>query len=389
MAKSNRFSGDINYSLVSSSGALTAFNREANPCAMLPEILRFLTSGLIAICLTSSCFFASTKSIKPSSSRSFANPNGSILIVPSSSKKTLKPFLLHTFFSILVFAFLTIAPLVWFDLRHNFINFNAFKAFFTDRQATVNFKVYKAIPGLWELITSIFTRLVAAKEILSGIWLTLFVLLFTVVYLIFQTIKKGKNFLTNNKGLVFILVWLLVGILGLGNYKQHIYDHYFGFLAPVPFLLTGWVLVKIWDWTKWSKVLSLVLIGFLVFLAVKQSPLANQPNRQLQRTEKVAQFVVEKSRGERFNLALIAERNYDDAYAYFLELWKKPLVRIDPQMADETITQQLFVICEQLPCQPVGHPKAEIAMFGWVKIEEQWQIEGVEVYKLIHNPDQK
>ena len=311
------------------------------------------------------------------------------IIKDKKNKKTLKPFLLHTFFSILVFAFLTIAPLVWFDLRHNFINFNAFKAFFTDRQATVNFKVYKAIPGLWELITSIFTRLVAAKEILSGIWLTLFVLLFTVVYLIFQTIKKGKNFLTNNKGLVFILVWLLVGILGLGNYKQHIYDHYFGFLAPVPFLLTGWVLVKIWDWTKWSKVLSLVLIGFLVFLAVKQSPLANQPNRQLQRTEKVAQFVVEKSRGERFNLALIAERNYDDAYAYFLELWKKPLVRIDPQMADETITQQLFVICEQLPCQPVGHPKAEIAMFGWVKIEEQWQIEGVEVYKLIHNPDQK
>jgi len=26
----------------------------------------------------------------------------------------------------------------------------------------------------------------------------------------------------------------------------------------------------------------------------------------------------------------------------------------------------LFV--EKLPCEPINHPKAEIAMFGWVKI---------------------
>lgn len=306
--------------------------------------------------------------------------------------KSLKGFFLQTIFSFLLFLFLTVAPLIWFDLRHNFININAFKIFFTDRQATVNFKIYKALPGIWSLITQIFTRLVAGGEKIWGFWTALVVILILFGNLIWQFFKKKSwpKFLNEKTaGLIFLLIWFGTGLLGLGNYKQHIYDHYFGFFFPVPFLLTGWVLVKIYNRRFIGKIVSIVLVIFLAFLAIKELPLRYPPNRQLQRTQTIARFVLAKTEGKPFNLSLIAERNYDEAYAFFMEAWGKPPLRIDPQKEKETIANQLFVICEQLPCQPIGHPKAEIAMFGWTKLAEKWQIEGVEVYKLIHNPDEK
>jgi hypothetical protein len=197
-------------------------------------------------------------------------------------------------------------------------------------------------------------------------------------------LASWHRFVTRNPGLFFLLVWFLVGLLGLGAYQQNIYDHYFGFLFPVPFLLTGWVLAMVWHGKMLGKILTFLLLGFLIFLAIKESPLRYPPARQLQKTGAIASFVLEKVQGKPFNLALVAERNYDEAYAFFMEKWGQPPTRIEPEKAKETITDQLFVICEQPNCQPTFNPKAEIAMFGWSKIDEKWEIEGVEVYKLSH-----
>ena len=310
---------------------------------------------------------------------------------------SLKPFILHTSYLILIFLLLTVAPLVWFDLRHNFINANAFKAFFTDRQATVNLKIYKAIPRLWELFVQVFTRLVAGKDEFWGKWMALVItILFGFTMIQRCIIVGGRKFFRQEKGLFLILTWFLVGLVGLGNYKQHIYDHYFGFFFPVPFFLTGWLLVSLFHsfssckiWGKFIKVVAVALFLSFVWFSFKECPLKYPPSNQLERTQKVSRFVLEKAEGKPFNLALIAERNYDEAYAFFMEIWGQPPLRIDPQKPKETIADQLFVICEQIPCQPVGHPKAEIAMFGWTKMAEKWQTEGVEIYKLVHNPEEE
>ncbi|MCJ7829634.1 glycosyltransferase family 39 protein [Patescibacteria group bacterium] len=300
-------------------------------------------------------------------------------------RKEIKKFILLFAICYLLFAILTIAPLVWFDLRHGFINYQAFKKFFTDSQGTINFKIYKAIPHLWLLTKEVFTRLLAGKDIYWGRWIALIMSLMVGLKVIRENLLADwHRFITRNAGLFLILVWFLVGLLGLGNYQQPIYDHYFGFFFPVPFLLVGWFLGMTWVGKIWGKLFTLLVIGFLVFLAVKESPLRYPPARQLQRTQVIARFVLDKAGDKPFNLALVAERNYDEAYAFFMEKWGQPPTRIEPEKAKETITQQLFVICEQAACQPIYQPKAEIAMFGWTKIAEKWQIEGVEVYKLIH-----
>ena len=62
-----------------------------------------------------------------------------------------REFWRYSVIGLLLFLVLTVIPLVWFDLRHGFINYKAFHKFFTVRQTTVNLKAYKAIPNLFRL----------------------------------------------------------------------------------------------------------------------------------------------------------------------------------------------------------------------------------------------
>ena len=52
----------------------------------------------------------------------------------------------------------------------------------------------------------------------------------------------------------------------------------------------------------------------------------------------------------------------------------------------DTITKQLFVVCE-MPvekCDPTHNAKAEVANFGWSKIESEHEAFGVNIFKLVH-----
>ena len=60
---------------------------------------------------------------------------------------------------------------------------------------------------------------------------------------------------------------------------------------------------------------------------------------------------------------------------------------IDPQKYRDTLANQLFVVCEYEnieKCQPTSNPKAEVASFGWSKIQEKWDVDGVVLFKLVH-----
>jgi len=117
-----------------------------------------------------------------------------------------------------------------------------------------------------------------------------------------------------------------------------------------------------------------------------QNPLRYPPAGQLNRTVKIARLIEKESGGEKFNLAVIAERNYEDAYQYFLEKWRTKVVDIDPINTEKTITDSLFVVCEKLAteCDPTHNPKAEVANFGWSRVGDTWEVDGITIYKLVH-----
>lgn len=291
----------------------------------------------------------------------------------------------NSFISAFLFLFL-MSPLAIFDMRHNWLNFNAMKKFFLERQTTISVKPWNALPKIPEILITISSRLLAGKINKMG------EIVLTVVSVPSILLTLGRKKLHRNEasGFMILFVWLLVTVIGLGVYKQQIYDHYYGFIFTAPFLFLGGFVDGISEnLSKFGK--GLLAGGLLALVGVNlyNSPLRTPPGNQMQRSIDVAKKIEQESGGKQFNLAVLAERNYEDGYQYFLEKDGYPVVDIDAQKPD-TITNQLFAVCE-LPkekCDPTHSPKAEVANFGWSKIGGQWEVSGVIIYKLVHTKNE-
>ena len=106
----------------------------------------------------------------------------------------------------------------------------------------------------------------------------------------------------------------------------------------------------------------------------------------MQRAKNVSEKVLQVVDGRPFNLAVLAERNYEDGYRYFMDVADATVLHAD-RWDKATIADTLMVICEkpEKDCDPTHSPKAEVANFGWSTISEQWTVDGVQIYKLIHS----
>lgn len=285
----------------------------------------------------------------------------------------------YTVYSFLIFAFL-MSPLPIFDFRHGFMNFNALSNFLSSGNNNLGFNFSEFILKTYTVFQTIITRLVTFNNVEMGKYVTIFFGVFVIFTL---TSKKYSR----RKEVNILLWWLFFGLLGFSIYKHPVYDHYFGFLFPAPFMLLGYFVgSKFEQKNKFINILLSVSLVVLFLLNIKNTPIAKEPNRLMQRAEKVALKIIEFSNNESFNIAVLSERNYEDGYQYFLEKENSKLIEIDPQL-NETVTNQLFVICE-LPkekCDPTHSAKAEVANFGWSKIDSEFEIDGVTIYKLIHS----
>lgn len=299
---------------------------------------------------------------------------------------------------LVIFAAL-MSPLLIFDYRHGWINANAMKKFFTERQTTVSARPWNALPNIRPIIEEFITRTFTAYKEDVG---RFFTYLLGSIYLVgmakyaLTNFRKLKDLPTSRQAFFLLFVWVFVAIVGLSLYKQEIYDHYYGIIFAAPFILFGGIVQEIVKLNKRNilgipmpnkgYLLVVILLAFLLPNYISASPLKYPPNRQLQRTMEAAEKIRDEAGGKKFNLAVIAERNYEDAYQYFLEKWGTGVTDIDPLRAEETVADQLFVVCE-LPkekCDPTHSPKAEIANFGWSGVEVEWGVAGVTIYKLVH-----
>ena len=234
---------------------------------------------------------------------------------------------------------LLVSPLVIFDFRHNFLNYRAINELFFYSNGTVDVNFFSALSHAFPIYNhDLVARYITAEHLILTP-LVSFLILISVICTGYLICKKRLN----NSGFWILNSWLLIGILGLALYKQDIYDHYLGFMNPVPFLLLGAVLMYLFN--IFSKAKWLVSAGMIVMLVVltavnlQRNPLINSPNNQLKRTQAIARFVIEKSQGKDFNFALLAQRNYDSAYQFYLDLYG-----YKPKQVPFYKTEQLFFV---------------------------------------------
>jgi len=282
----------------------------------------------------------------------------------------LKSFLINTFLAIFIFI-LSLTPQILFDIKHNGQNTKALLSFFTYRETTVNIKAYKAIPELPNLFNQINTRLLAGKNEDLGLIITI---IFTIT--LFSIIIKLKSQKTS---FWIPFFWYLSGLIALALYKQHVYDHYFAFLFPVVFILIGFLISQF-------KFIGIPLLILITIFSLLENPFRWKPNYQLKTTIKIADLIISNSNNQDFNFALLAKQNYDPTYRYILGSKQAKLVNLPEKLAS-----QLFVVCEpfQIDCNPINNPEWAIAAFGWAKIDNQWEVNGIKIFKLIHNPNGK
>ncbi len=262
------------------------------------------------------------------------------------------------------------SPLVLFDIKHQGMNFNAFKAFFTDRQTTVNLNPVRSDRFLPIILMTVSDLVLARQTLFAPLAATLLLLLSVLLYL--------KS--TRRASMQLLFVWLGFAILGLSVYKQHVYIHYLGFIYPAVYLLLGLLLGYLLNQKFFLKIIAGLIVIFLVGYSLFFSPVRETPNRQLQRTEAAVDLIVKEAKGQPFNFGLIAKQNYDESYRFFLENKKANLVR-----GEEKVVDQLFVICEDGDkCQPEGNPAWQIAVFGPSHVVESWNIDYLKIYRLVH-----
>lgn len=294
-------------------------------------------------------------------------------------QQELKRFIKYSLGAFGVFSLL-MSPLVLFDWKHGWHNFLSLKTFFFNRQTTVSAKPWTAVPDLWPLWSKqVVAHLLTAENLQIGLVISL-VLVLALVYFLYRTYKQKKLILPNP--LILIFVWTVAGLLGLGLIKQAIYDHYFGFLFPVPFILFGLLFQKLY--VGKLKIIALLLLAGIAAVNLQQNPLKYPPQNQLQKVQDIDHAIVSDSANKPFNFALIAKQNYEEGYLYYFELWNTPVREIDPLNVNGTLTEQLYVVCEDQVCQPINNAKAEVANFGWQKQDKMWEVDGTKIYRLVH-----
>ncbi len=295
------------------------------------------------------------------------------------------------------------SPFLAFEVRHGFPNVQSISEFVLSSGETGNNGQYFKIVS--DVFLRLFGRLLLAfprvedlhlySQTVLDMWgfasytIGFASILICLVGIVYSFRKKSVSFYKFS----LLILWLLVCVLLFGFYKKAIYDYYFGILFPLPFILFGGLVS--YAFRRGKVVSTLILIGLLAMVGINlyNTPIFYPRNNQLKQVRSISEFVLSKTDGKPFNFAVISSGgNSDFAYRYFFEVNEKIPVTIEFPGADpkrNTITDQLLIVCESVPCQPLGYPLWEVAGFGQAEIVGEWSVSVVKVYKLVHYKPEK
>ena len=294
---------------------------------------------------------------------------------------------LFTLFGIIIPLF----PFLAFEIKNKLPNTNTIIRFIFE-EGDVAFTFGNAIHILSDVIFRLFARLVfffpPPEQLLNFPSKTILWWKTAVIISIFASvvILIRQIYLKKDKAHVLLIIWFIFGAGLFAFYQRSIFDYYFGIMFALPFLLVGNTLSILYNKHRILKLAALLSFISLLVLNWNGRPFKHSPNNQFEQVRKISKLVFDEANNKPLNFALITGGNSDHAYRYFLDLWGNPSITIENFQKDphrKTVTDQLLVVCETRPCQPLGHPLWEIAGFGEAQIDGEWEISFVKVYRLI------
>jgi len=291
------------------------------------------------------------------------------LIENRNDKKFVKKTFICSFIG-LVAVLVLLSPLFVFDFRHEFLNYKAISLFFSER--TPDFSLWQSLKNtegrLHQLIGGLFT--IGWMRNLS------FIYLLSVLGGFVVGIKDKKT----RRASIVVLVWFLVGILGLAVYSGDVYPHYMGYIFIPPFLSIG-IFLSYLSRRKVGVVISSLLVGYFCYLNISNTPFLKPLGWDVRDVERLSEIIYEDVGQEDFNIVWISPvKDYRAMnYRFFLEkMGKRPL-----GVENYDGAEVLYVIVEGVNVDPVNYETWELSKFGKAKVVDVIRVErGPVVYKL-------
>ncbi len=280
-------------------------------------------------------------------------------------RKKAKPFILNMCLAVLAFIVVNI-PLIFFDLRHQFLNIKNFITLFNSPGSTGAASISSVIDGFVSL--NIFAFSLPLHVVVVAICLI------GMLY----TYKLWKD---NSYRIILTIFMFSLVITSFMTANK--FPHYFGILYPLYYLIVSIVLMRIIGMIKTTYVATgaiLLMAGLYIYTqGTHYQFLKVEPNRQIAHAEKTAEKIFPLITKDAYRLTAIPDSFGYSAYGYFLEAWGKvPVNNLTLDPADEMI-----VLCER-GCEPIGNPQWDVAFFKARSVETSFISDHVYVYKLVH-----
>ena len=288
-----------------------------------------------------------------------------IAIIRSSKSRKKIPLALAVFLLIM-------SPLILFEIKNNFLNFRGLIEFFTKNQYNhLSFlQIIKDLNGRAEQAVGMILGFGRDFNLLRT-WITR---LFLVV-LIYLTLRL------KNSRLYLLVFWLFSSIAVLAIYHSNVYPHYLGFLFPIVFILTGFIL------STFKNVFLIITISFLFLFSTQNLPqvqklLSQTGNlKNIRQTSQLIISDINKNHHLRVNLALLDDtRDYRaSSYRYFVELKTPNLLKFDQYPE----TQILYVISPYHQPEILKAPQWEIQALSPAEMIDKWEYpDSDKIYKI-------
>lgn len=268
-------------------------------------------------------------------------------------------------------AFLAVSsPLILFDLKHDFLNTKNLYSLFAHQNVVAGgsplARLLETNHAFWEIVAHVplpsWAPVLGSLLILGGVLFAL-------------SRKRGDLFLFLNAANFFSFIYLF----SLLHSPRH--PHYYG-PAYLSFFLVFAVLVA--PLLRKRLALAFAVAVLMVYIGINGKDyffIAGAPNSQIDQARTVAASIAAHASGRDFNIATYpVEFTSEDTYVYFLETMG---YRAANREAHE-VTAQMFVLCNEGPCDVLHTQSWNINMFGKAKIDTMWESQGIKIFKLVH-----
>lgn len=317
--------------------------------------------------------------------------------------------------------FLFGAPLILFDLRHQFmLSKNIYQYFFAGQRMSLSPREFfePMVVSIFELFVALLsgTFLKAAqipfefwgkaKSVLSFAPVSIIAhkpllvqfqwwgigLLGIIIVTILWFLLRGKSKKKGEDQGIRIFLYLLIGSVFISAlvsrfYIGKFYFFYYIFIYSLPFLFLGFVFWFFWQRQRLRILVILVFLGMFIF-NLRHALVFEVPERTIKEIKQAAQVIADDVDPEKsFNIAANYrspdrwDHNAVD-YRYFVEAYygKRAL---DWQPEDYKRAEILYVVAEGKIPDPVNAQIMEIYTFEPKEILKTWELpKGVVIYKL-------